>query len=239
MSEHVRALVAEAGGTFMFFFIGAGAIVAGVAGGGGGGGIGSIALAHGLALAVAVSTFGALSGGHFNPAVTFGLAVAGKHPWPRVATYWAAQLVGALAAGAALRYAFDFAPTALDKTHIGTPGLGAGVTVPVAIVVEALLTLFLVWVVFGTAVSPLAPRIGGLGIGFAVAADIFVGGGITGAAMNPARWFGPAVAAGFYDNWFVYWIGPLVGAAVAGLSYRYVFAPPEGRAPAIVSAPPV
>ena len=203
MSEHVRALVAEAGGSFMFFFIGAGAIVAGVAGGGGGGGIGSIALAHGLALAVAVSTF------------------------------------GALAAGAALRYAFDFAPTALDKTHIGTPGLGAGVTVPVAIVVEALLTLFLVWVVFGTAVSPLAPRIGGLGIGFAVAADIFVGGGITGAAMNPARWFGPAVAAGFYDNWFVYWIGPLVGAAVAGLSYRYVFAPPEGRAPAIVSAPPV
>src|SRR5207249_1768209 len=126
----------------MFFFIGAGAIVAGVAGGGGGGGIGSIALAHGLALAVAVSTFGALSGGHFNPAVSFGLAVAGKHPWPRVPTYWAAQLVGAL-------------------------------------------------------------------------------------------------AAGFYDNWFVYWIGPLVGAAVAGLSYRYVFAPPEGRAPAIVSAPPV
>ena len=114
MSEHVRALVAEAGGTFMFFFIGAGAIVAGVAGGGGGGGIGSIALAHGLALAVAVSTFGALSGGHFNPAVSFGLAVAGKHPWPRVPTYWAAQLVGALAAGAALRYAFDFAPTALD-----------------------------------------------------------------------------------------------------------------------------
>src|SRR5439155_10007610 len=163
-----RALLAEVAGTFMFFYIGAGAIVAALAGGGGGGGIGSIALAHGLALAVAVSAFGGLSGGHFNPAVTFGLAVAGKHPWPRVPTYWIAQAIGALAAGGALRYAFDFAPAALDKTHIGTPALGAGVPVVVAIVVEALLTLFLLWAVFGTAVSPLAPRIGGFGIGLTV-----------------------------------------------------------------------
>src|SRR5438132_14084972 len=118
----------------MFFFIGAGAIVAGVAGGGGGGGIGSIALAHGLALAVAVSSFGALSGGHFNPAVTFGLAVAGKHPWRRVPTYSVAQILGALVAGFALRYAFEFDPTALARTHIGTPGLGGGVTGLTAIV---------------------------------------------------------------------------------------------------------
>src|SRR5438270_724912 len=68
---------------------------------------------------------------------------------------------------------------------------------------------------------------GGDGIGsLAVAADIFVGGGLTGAAMNPARWLGPAVVAGFYDNWYVYWIGPLIGAAIGGLSYRYIFAPP-------------
>ena len=228
MSGHVRALFAEVAGTFMFFFIGAGAIVAAVAGGGGSGsgGIGSIALAHGLALSVAVSAFGGLSGGHFNPAVSLGLAIAGIHPWRRVPTYWVAQAVGALAAGAALRYAFDFAPTALDKTHIGTPSLGAGVSVPVAIVVEALLTLFLLWAVFGTRVSPLAPHIGGFGIGLVVAADIFVGGGLTGAAMNPARWLGPAVIAGFYDNWYVYWVGPFIGAAIGGLSYRYVFAPP-------------
>ena len=82
MSGHVRALFAEVAGTFMFFFIGAGAIVAAVASGGDG--IVSVALAHGLALSVAVSAFGGLSGGHFNPAVTFGLAVAGKHPWARV-----------------------------------------------------------------------------------------------------------------------------------------------------------
>jgi len=205
MTGHTRALLAEAAGTFMFFFIGAGAIVAT-----NGEDLVAVALAHGLALAVAVSSFGALSGGHFNPAVTFGLAVASKHPWTRVLTYWAAQAIGALVAGFALRYAFEFDPTALARTHIGTPGLGGGVTVLTAIVVEAVLT---------------------------VAADILVGGGITGASMNPARWLGPAVAANFYDNWFVYIAGPFLGAALAGLSYRYVFAPPEHRAPATPLAP--
>ena len=232
MTGHTRALLAEAAGTFMFFFIGAGAIVAT-----NGEDLVAVALAHGLALAVAVSSFGALSGGHFNPAVTFGLAVASKHPWTRVLTYWAAQAIGALVAGFALRYAFEFDPTALARTHIGTPGLGGGVTVLTAIVVEAVLTVFLLWAVFGTAVSPLAPRIAGFGIGLTVAADILVGGGITGASMNPARWLGPAVAANFYDNWFVYIAGPLLGAALAGLSYRYVFAPPEHRAPATPLAP--
>src|SRR5213593_3107792 len=190
MTGHTRALLAEVAGTFMFFYIGAGAIVAALAGGGGGGGIGSIALAHGRALA----------------------------------------------AGFALRYSFDFAPIALDRTHLGTPALGAGVTIAIAIAVEAILTIFLLWAVFGTAVSPLAPRIAGFGIGLTVSADIFVGGGITGAAMNPARWLGPAVAAGFYDNWYVYWVGPLVGAALAGLSYRYVFAPPADSARRVARA---
>ncbi|HEV8535594.1 MAG TPA: aquaporin [Candidatus Limnocylindria bacterium] len=232
MTGHTRALLAEAAGTFMFFFIGAGAIVAT-----GGADLVAIALAHGLSLAVAVSSFGALSGGHFNPAVTFGLAVAGKHPWPRVATYSVAQTAGALVAGFALRYAFEFDPSALSRTHVGTPALGGGVSAAAGIVVEAILTLFLLWAVFGTAVSPLAPRIAGFGIGLAVAADILVGGPITGAAMNPARWLGPAVAAGFYQDWYVYFVGPLVGAALAGLSYRYAFAPPEGRAPATPVAP--
>jgi MIP family channel proteins len=232
MTGHTRALLAEAAGTFMFFFIGAGAVVAT-----GGDDLVAVALAHGLALAVAVSSFGALSGGHFNPAVTFGLAVSGKHPWPRVLTYWVAQTIGALVAGFALRYAFEFDPSALARTHIGTPGLGGGVSALTAVVVEAILTIFLLWAVFGTAVSPLAPRIAGFGIGLVVAADILVGGGITGASMNPARWLGPAVAANFYDNWFVYVIGPLIGAALAGLSYRYVFAPPEDRMPETPVAP--
>src|SRR5437773_11491735 len=154
MTGHVRVLLAEAAGTFMFFFVGAGAIIAT-----GGDNLIAIALAHGLALSVAVSAFGWLSGGHFNPAVTFGLAVAGKHPWTRVPTYWIAQAVGALIAGFALRYSFDFDPSALSRTHIGTPALGGGVTVTAAIVVEAILTIFLLWAAFRTAASPLAPRI--------------------------------------------------------------------------------
>jgi aquaporin Z len=85
--------------------------------------------------------------------------------------------------------------------------------------------------VYGTAVSPLAPRIAGFGIGLTVATDILMGGPLTGAAMNPARHVATAVPAGFFDNWSVYWIGPLLGAAIAGLSIRYIFAsPPDLKA---------
>ena len=227
MSDHNRALLAEVCGTFWFFFIGAGSIL--TVASGSGGGLLDVALAHGITLAIAIAVFGGISGAHFNPAVTFGLAVAGKHPWARVPTYWAAQLVGGLAAGFALRYVFDFAIVAIDKTHLGTPGLGGTITPMTAIAVEAVLTLFLVWAVYGTAVSPLAPKIAGFGIGLTVMTDILLGGPLTGAAMNPARWFGTAVPAGFFDNWYVYWIGPLLGAAIAGLSIRYIFAPPQDR----------
>lgn len=229
MNEHTRALLAEACGTFWFFFVGAGTILTVTAASAGG--LLEIALAHGITLAVAISAFGALSGAHFNPAVTFGLALAGRHPWARVPTYWAAQLVGGLAAGFALRMVFDSAIAAVDKTHLGTPALGATITPTAGIAIEAILTLFLVWAVYGTAVSPLAPRIAGFGIGLTVMTDILVGGPLTGAAMNPARHVATAVPAAFFDNWYVYWIGPLLGAAIAGLSIRYVLAPPPDRKP--------
>jgi aquaporin Z len=87
------------------------------------------------------------------------------------------------------------------------------------------LTLVLLTAVFGTAIDPRGPKVGGLAIGFAVAADILMGGPLTGAAMNPARWFGPAAVTGVWDNSFVWIIGPLVGAAVAALVYRYFFLP--------------
>ena len=229
MTDRWKALLAEACGTFWFFFIGAGAIVADA--NGSGGGLLGIALAHGVTLAVAVSAFGAISGGHFNPAVTFGLAIAGKHPWSRVPSYWAAQLVGGIAAGFALRAVFDFALAAVDRTHLGTPALAQGVTPAVGVLVEAILTVFLVWAVYGTAVSPLAPRIAGFGIGLTVATDILVGGPLTGAAMNPARWAATAVPAGFFADGWVYWVGPLLGAAVAGAFVRWGFAPREAPAP--------
>lgn len=228
MSAYTRALLAEAAGTFWFIFIGAGAIIADA--NGSGGGLVAVALAFGFALAVAVSAFGALSGAHFNPAVTFALAIVGRHPWSRVPTYWIAQLSGGLLAGFALRGVFDFALAAIDRTHLGTPALANGVSVPVGIGVEALLTIFLVWVVYGTVVSPLAPRIAGLGIGLTVAAAILMGGPLTGAAINPARHVATAVPAAFFDNWYVYWIGPLLGAAIAALSIRFVFAPPPDLA---------
>jgi MIP family channel proteins len=242
LSEHTRALLAEMAGTFMFFVIGAGAIVTAAISAAPGTGLVPVAFAHGLALAVVVSSFGAISGGHFNPAVTLALAIARKHPWPRVLTYWAAQLIGAVIAGLVLRVFFEPFLAAATATHLGTPTLLAGVSPTLGIVIEAVLTIFLVWTVFGTAVSPTAPRIAGFGIGLVVTADILIGGPLTGAAMNPARHFGPAVVSNYLDNWYVYWIGPLVGAAIAGLSYRYVFGPPEEREPlplvAAAGAPP-
>lgn len=217
-----RALLAEAVGTFFFVTVGAGSMLAnemtdrdiGLVG---------IALAHGLALAVAVSIFGGISGGHFNPAVSFGLAVARTFPWAQVVPYWAAQLVGGIAGAIVLKV--SFAEALARATQLGTPALGKGVDPAVGTFVEAVLTFFLVLAVIGTAVSPAAPRIAGFGIGLAVAVDILMGGPITGAAMNPARHSGPALVAGFFDNWWVYWIGPLLGGLVGGALWRAAFAP--------------
>ena len=218
-------LVAEAVGTFLFFFIGAGAVVVTTVAGPGGPGLVGVALAHGLALAVLVSALAAVGSGHFNPAVSFALWVAGRMTAARVGMFVVAQLAGAVVAGLALRALFS--PAAWGPTKIGTPALGSGIGPAAGIAIEAVLTLLLVLVVFGTAVDSRAPQLGGLAIGLAVAADILMGGPLTGAAMNPARWFGPAVASGALDNWYVWWIGPLAGAAVAGLLYRSAFATPE------------
>lgn len=227
------ALVAEAVGTFLFFFVGAGSVALTAAEGGGPGLVG-VALAHGLALAVMVSTFGAISGGHFNPAVTVAVRLAGRIEWSHAVLYVLAQLAGAVAAGLALRFVL---PEPLwSPTAIGTPALGQGVSVGAGIAIEAILTVVLVLTVFGTAIDRRAPKLGGIAIGLAVAGDILMGGPLTGAAMNPARWFGPAVASGTYADWYVWWIGPLIGAIVAAVLYRYVF---EGEAePDVTPATP-
>lgn len=220
----VAALIAEATGTFLFFFVGAGSVVLGdyLAGNGGTGpGLIGVAFAHGLALAVLVSALGAVSGGHFNPAVTLAIWIMGRITPLRAGLYVVAQLIGALAAGLALKLVFA---DAWQASNIGTPALGTGITPVVGIAIEAVLTALLVLVVIGTAVDSRAPKIGGLAIGLAVAADILVGGPLTGAAMNPARWFGPAVAAGAYADWYVWWIGPAIGATVAALVYRTTLA---------------
>ena len=134
------------------------------------------------------------------------------------------------------RCASVFPETSWEPVALGTPALGEGTDVMQGIVIEAVLTMVLVVAVFGTAIDPRGPKIGGLAIGLAVAADIFMGGPLTGAAMNPARWFGPAVASGTYDDWYVWWIGPLVGAAIIALVYRFVWE--EAGEPEVTPATP-
>jgi MIP family channel proteins len=216
MRSHVRPALAELVGTFVFFFIGAGSIVVDSYTHGAVGLLG-IALAHGLILSIMVSAFGAISGGHFNPAVTIGLWVAKKVTAPTVVLYIIAQLIGGALAGFLLRGIF---PAAVwMPSHLGTPALTAGFTPLAGVALEAVLTFFLLLAVLGTAVDSMAPKIGGFGIGLTVAVDILVGGPITGAAMNPARVFGPGLAAGFWENHWIYWVGPIAGACLASWLY--------------------
>jgi MIP family channel proteins len=219
-----NAVLAEAGGTFLFFFVGIGATAlvdwsalndvpsAGLLG---------VALAHGLVLAVLVSALGAVSGAHFNPAVTFGVWLAGQIPGRRALAYTLAQLIGALFAAWSLRYVFP----ADASPGLGTPALAGGINPIAGIGIEAVLTVVLLVAVFGTAIDPRGPKVGGLAIGLAIACDILMGGPLTGAAMNPARWFGPAAVTGQWNDSYVWIAGPLIGAAIAALAYRYLFLP--------------
>jgi MIP family channel proteins len=213
-----KPLVAEVIGTFTLIFAGAGAIIANEASRGGVGLLG-IALAHGLAIGVMVSALGAISGGHFNPAVTLGFLVSGRIPAARAVAYAIAQLVGATLGGLALWVTYPAAAARIAATHLGTPALAAGFSPGAGALLEAIGAFFLVMVVFGTAVHPSAPRIGGLAIGLTITMDILAFGVLTGAAVNPARAFGPALVSGVWADQWVYWVGPLAGGACAGLLY--------------------
>jgi MIP family channel proteins len=214
------AALAEAIGTFALIFIGGGSILADAMSGGTLGPLG-IALAHGLAIAGMVSATGHLSGGHFNPAVTAGFLITGRQKVGHGVTYIIAQLIGASVAAFVLTAIF---PEAIRQAvHLGTPGLGRGVTAGTGIVVEAVLTFILVFVIFGVAVDPRGPgMIAGLIIGLVITMDTLAGGALTGAAMNPARVFGPALFSNFWNSHYVYWIGPIIGAVVAALVYDRV-----------------
>jgi MIP family channel proteins len=223
VERYWKPAAAELIGTFAFFFVGAGAIVANQYSGGAVGLLG-IALAHGLVLSIMVSVFGATSGGHFNPAVTLGFLATRRISATLAAIYILAQLVGGTLSGLALRAVFQ--SHIWQPVHLGTPALGPGVSFGTGVLLEAILTFFLLLAVFGTAVDARAPRIGGFGIGLTVMVDILVGGPVTGAAMNPARAFGPALASGYWTNQLVYWIGPIVGGVIAALVYDYLILRP-------------
>ncbi len=223
-----KSCVAEAIATFAFCFVGAGAICIAqlMEGKVTNTGLIGIALAHGCMMAVLISALGHISGGHNNPAVTFGAWVGGKISTPLAAAYWVSQLFGAAVAGFLLLQIFP--ESVWRPVNLGTPGVAAGVSGKTAILIEAVLTFFLVMVVYGTGIDERGTwkTIGGFGIGLTIMCDILVGGPLTGASMNPARTFGPALAAGYWNYHIVYWIGPLLGGGLAGLVYgRYLIKP--------------
>jgi aquaporin Z len=215
---------AEIVGTFTLVFAGVAAIALGSD-------LLGVALAHGLAIAVMVSAVGHISGGHFNPAVTFGFLVARRMEPSLAAAYVVAQLLGATLAMLALRVLY---PDTLELDR-GVPV--AGVETGPAIGIEAILTFFLVWVVFATAADPRGTfkSIAGLAIGLTITMDILAGGPMTGAAMNPARAFGPELVQNVWDDFLVYWIGPLLGAGVAALLYELLYLRP--LSPPVVGPP--
>ena len=238
-----RAAAAEFIALVIFVFVGAGSVV--VLQNVGEGGISfvtGVALAHGLAIALLVAATARISGGHINPAVTFSAALTGKMKVSVAILYIAAQLAGAVV-GALLLKAVIAGPVEMNlgahaigvyDPQTGTGGLldnQIGNGTGAALLVEGMLTFVLVFVVFATAMDPkgmanLAP----IAIGLAILVDHFVGVPLTGASMNPARSFGPALVAGEWADHWVYWLGPLIGGGIAALVYEYVFLQPDAEA---------
>jgi aquaporin Z len=208
---------AEFVGTFTLIFIGVGSIAADHVTGGALG-LTGIALAHGLAIAVMVSATAAASGGHLNPAVTCGALAAGKIKPGAAIGYIASQCLGAVVAAAVVKIAVPAAT--LEAVGMGTPALAGGVTVTQGLVMEAVLTFFLMFVVYGTAIDARAPKMAGLFIGLTICMGILAGGPITGAAINPARHFGPALLGGGFANAWLYWVGPIAGSVLAAVLYK-------------------
>lgn len=242
--DPLRRGFAEFVGTFTLIFIGAGAIMtldkllepatngnATASGVYGSLTLVSVAFAHGLAIAVMVSAVGHISGGHFNPAVTLGFLVTRRLAPSLALVYWSVQLLGATAAALLLRWFYPESVRA--TTHLGAPALGSGVSVWQGVVIEGVLTFFLVWVVFASAADPggTFKSIAGLAIGLTITLDIFMGGPLTGAAMNPARAFGPELVARYWTDAWIWYAGPLVGGAVAALAYEWLYLRPAAPLP--------
>jgi aquaporin Z len=225
-----KQLLAEALGTFFLCFAGIAAIVATSEPISSGAGLVGIALAHGLALSVAVSIFAGVSGAHFNPAVTIGFISTGRIEFPRAMMYIAAQLVGATVAAAACRAIYPEAAVNSAELGIPLPG-GQWVTTPVLLLTEFILTFLLMTAIFGTAVDERAPamKLGGFGIGLTVAFDILAAGKVTGASMNPARSFGPALVHNYFEWHWCYWVAPIAGAVAAALVYEHLILEPAKK----------
>jgi MIP family channel proteins len=210
---------AEFVGTFALVFVGGGAIIA--AHDAGGAGLLAVAVAHGLILALMVSATMSISG-LLNPALTIGL-LAVRRITPRAAGFCiVAQLLGASIAALALK---ELVPADQFAAAHGTiQEIAPGVSLGQALVLEGIATFFLMFMVFGTAIDPEGPKVGGFAIGLTIGADILAIGPLTGGSMNPARSFGPALISHNFVGQFVYWVGPIGGAIVAAILYDWMLA---------------
>jgi aquaporin Z len=226
MPSLLRRSLAEALGTFALIFIGVGSVASKYYPDANFGLLG-IATAHAIVLAVMVTATMAVSGGHLNPAVTIGLLVARRTTARTAVAYIVAQLAGAVLGALAIKALFPIGVT--RPIALGTPMIAGNIQLWQAITLEAILTFFLVSAVFGTCVNSEAPKVGGFAVGLVLLFGILVGGPLTGAAMNPARAFGPALVAGQWVAHAVYWVGPILGGVVAALLWEHVLLPPRER----------
>jgi MIP family channel proteins len=217
-----RLFTAELLGTFFLCFAGIGSMLSATAAVGAHPTIVGIALAHGLALSIAVATFGGVSGAHVNPAVTAAMLVTRRISAANAVLYVVAQLAGATVA--ALICKFVFPAAAVAEGNLGLPPAAPWASGGVLFAMEFVLTFLLVTAVFGTAVDERgkAVKIGAFAIGLTVAFDILAGGAVSGASMNPARSFGPALVQGYWTWHLLYWIAPIAGGVTAALLYEHV-----------------
>jgi aquaporin TIP len=222
--DSLRRGTAEFVGAFALVFIGAGAIMTGAD-------LVGVALAHGLVIAVMASAVGHISGGHFNPAVTFGFLVARRIDPALALVYWLAQFAGATLAALLLWWIYPADVT--ESASLGAPVLGDGIGVGAGFFVEAALTFFLVWVIFATAADPRGTfkSIAGLAIGLTITLDVLMGGPLTGAAMNPSRAFGPQLVANAWSDGWIWYLGPLLGGGAAAVLYEWLYLRPPRPLP--------
>jgi MIP family channel proteins len=217
-----RATLAEFIATLLFVFIGAGAVVStGIIDGEmTSGRLLAIAIAHGMAITIMVSATARWSGGHLNPAVTIAAVATRKIGVTKGVMYMAAQLIGATIAALLLAAVMPDA----SEGGVGAHALGSGISAGAGLVVEMILTFILVFVIFATAMDPKRPsHLAPIAIGLAVMVDSLVGGPLTGASMNPARSFGPALVSGEWADHWVFWVGPILGGMAAALIYQIVY----------------
>ena len=214
------SLLAEFIGTFALIFIGAGAGALGI------GGLVGVAFAHGLVILCFAYAYGHISGTHINPAVTLGVW-AGKIDAARAGSYIVFQIAGGIAGALTLRWVLGGPGTGLGLTqlaqNLSVHDTTITITPAVGMVLEAIMTFFLVNSVMNAGISGKATIPGGLAIGLTVTFCILMGGPLTGASVNPARSIGPAVATGNFNDLWVYLVGPALGGIVAGLLYKTVF----------------